>query len=206
VLHLRVWDATTGKREREFDGPTLGAATSLTRDMLAVSPGGAWLAVVTPENLWLWDLKKGTAAGQRALPWNGANWLFPCRGLSFSPDGGELAALFQVNGQSRLVCWDVASGEPAVDVTFPALRLWVGTEVAYKGHVLGWVGNRRGWLVYGQMFIDRRANKVGPPPSGLLAADQPFRRMVGPDHVATLPGGLGGKKVLTVSRFDPDKP
>jgi hypothetical protein len=206
VLHLRVWDAATGKREREFDGPPPGAATSLTRDMVAVSPGGAWLAVVTPESLWLWDLKKGTAAGQRALPWNGANWLFPCRGLSFSPDGRELAALFQVSGQSRLVCWDVAGGEPVVDVTFPALRLWVGTEVAYKGHVLGWVGDRRGWLVYGQMFIDRTANKVGPPPSGLLAADQPFRRMVGPDHVATLPGGLGGKKVLTVGRFNPDKP
>jgi hypothetical protein len=212
TLHLRIWDVTTGKREHDtgkrehdFDGPTLGKPPTLTRDMLAISPGGAWLAVVTPDNLSLWDLKMGSAAGERALPWNSANWLLPCRGLSFSPDGSELAALFQVNGQSRLVCWDVVRGEAGFDVTFPALRLGVGAEMAYKGHVLGWVGDRRGWLVYGQMFIDRKADKVGPAPSGLLAADQPFRRMVGPDHVATLPGGLGGKKTLTISPFDPDK-
>jgi hypothetical protein len=204
--HLRVWDATTGKREKEFDGPPLGTPPTLTRDMVAVSPTGAWLAVVTPDNLWLWDMKTGAAAGQHALPWNGANWLFPCRGLSFSPDGSELAALFQVNGKSRLVCWNLASGGSIFDVTFPALRLWDGAELAYKGQVLGWVGNRRGWLLYGQMFIDRNADKGGPVPAGLMAADQPFRRMVGPDHIATLPGGLGGKKTLTISRFDPDKP
>ena len=133
------------------------------------------------------------------------NWLFPCRGLSFSPDGSELAGFFQVEEKSRLVSWDVARGESVFDVTFPAPQLWVGTQTGYKGHVLGWVGDRRGWLLYGQMFIDRKADKVGPAPAGLLAADQPLRRMVGPDHMATLPGGFGGRKVLTVSRFDPDR-
>ncbi|HKI30411.1 MAG TPA: hypothetical protein VKA46_00870 [Gemmataceae bacterium] len=206
-LRLRLWDATTGKRERDFDGPALGAQVPLLRDMVAVSPGGAYLAVVTPEDLWVWDLKTGTAAGRRALPWNAANWLLPCRGLSFSPDGRELAGFFEVNGQSRLVCWNLmAQGEPAFDVTFPAAKVRPNMLLAYAGQVLGWVGDRRGWLLYGQMFIDRKADKVGPAPAGLLAAEQPFRRMVGPDHVATLPGGLGGNKVLTVSRFDPDKP
>jgi hypothetical protein len=206
TLHLRVWDATTGKREREFDGPPLGNPPTLTRDMLAVSPGGAYLAVVTPEALWLWDLKAGAAAGRRPLPWNEANWLFPCRGLSFSPDGAELAALFQVGGKSRLACWGVEGGMPRYNVTFPALRLSAGAEMAYKGQVLGWVGERRGWLLYGQMFIDRKADVVGPTPPGLLAPDQPFRRLVGTDHIATLPAGLGGNKVLTVAPFDPDKP
>jgi hypothetical protein len=204
-LRLRVWDAATGKREHDFDGPPLGTPPTALRDTVAVSPGGAYLAVVTPDDLWLWDLKTGAAAGRHPLPWNAGNWLLPCRGLSFSPDGTELAALFQVKGQSRLVCWDVARGEAVFDVTFPALRLWAGTEMAYRGHVLGWVGERRGWLLYGQMFLDRKADRVGPAPAGLLAPDQPFRRMVGPDHVATLPGGLGGHKVLTISPFDPGK-
>jgi hypothetical protein len=161
--------------------------------------------VATPDDLWLWDLKAGTAAGRRPLPWNARNWLLPCAGLSFSPDGTELVGLFQLGDSSRLVCWDVARGEAVFDVTFRAPSLWVGTPTAYKGHVLGWVGDRRGWLLYGQMFIDRKADKVGPAPAGLLAADQPFRRMVGPEHIATLPGGIGGRKVLTVSRFDPDR-
>jgi hypothetical protein len=203
AIRLRVWDATTGKRERDFDGPLLGT-TALARDMVAVSPGGAYLAVVTPDDLWLWDMKTGTAAGRRSLPWNARNWLLPCRGLSFSPDGSELAGLFQIDDKSRLVSWDVARGESVFDVTFPPLQLGVGTPTAYKGHVLGWVGDRRGWLLYGQMFIDRKADRVAPAPAALLVADQPFRRMVGPDHMATLPGGIGGHKVLTVSRFDPD--
>jgi hypothetical protein len=206
-MRVRIWDATTGKRERDFDGPTLGAQVPLQRDMVAISPRGAYLAVVTPEDLWIWDLTTGSAAGRRALPWNAANWLLPCRGLSFSPDGRELAGLFEVNGQSRLVCWNLArGGEPVFDVTFPGLQVRPSTLLTYTGHVLGWVGERRGWLLYGQMFIDRTANKVGPAPAGLLAADPPFRCLVGPDHLATLPGGLGGRKVLTVSRFDPEKP
>jgi WD40 repeat protein len=205
-LHLRIWDATTGKREHDFDGPALGTPPSLTRDMLAVSPGGAYLAVVTPSDLSVWDLKAGTSAGRRELPWNAENWLLPCRGLSFSPDGSELAGFFQVKGQSRLVCWDVTRGESVFDVTFPTPKLWSGTEMAYKGHVLGWVGERRGWLLYGQMFLDRKADKVGAAPAGLLAPDQPYRHMVGPDHVATLAGGRAANKVLTVSRFDADKP
>ncbi len=204
--HVCIWDATTGKREREFDGPPLGAATGLSRDMVAISPGGTWLAVATPENLSLWDLKKGTPAGQRALPWNGGNWLFPCRGLSFSPDGRELAGLFQAGGRSRLVCWGMNGDAPAHEVTFPELHLWDGAVMMDKGQVIGWVGDRRGWLLYGQMFIDRKADRVGPSPPGLLAGDQPFRRMVGTDHVATLPGGPGGKKALTISPFDPEKP
>ncbi len=206
-LRLRVWDATTGRREHDFDGPPLGTPPpTALRDTLAVSPGGAYLAVVTPDDLWAWDLKAGTAAGRRPLPWNAGNWLLPCRGLSFSPDGSELAGLFEVKGQSRLVCWDVARGEAVFDVTFPALRPRPQTAMVYRGQVLGWVGERRGWLLYGQMFLDRQADKVGPPPAGLLAPDAPFRRMVGPDHVATLPGGLGGRKVLTIGRFDPNRP
>jgi hypothetical protein len=205
-LRLRLWDAATGKREADFDGPPLGTPPPASlRDTMAVSPGGAYVAVVTPDHLDVWDLKTGTAAGRRALPWNAGNWLLPCRGLSFSPDGSELVGFFQVKGQSRLVCWDMTRGEAAFDVPFPALRLWAGTETLYKGHVLGWVGDRRGWLLYGQMFIDRKADKVGPAPAGLLALDQPFRRMVGSDHVATMPAGLGNK-VLTVGRFDPARP
>jgi hypothetical protein len=206
ALSLRVWDASTGRREHDFDGPPLGTPPTLTRDMLAVSPGGAYLAVVTPESLWIWDLKTGTTAGRRELPWNATNWLLPCRGVSYSPDGSELAALFQVKSQSRLVCWDVGRGEAVADVTFAELRPAAETELAYRGHVLGWVGDRRGWLLYGHMFLDRKADKVAPVPAGLAALGLPFRRMVGPDHVATLPAGPGNNKVLTVRRFDPDRP
>ncbi len=204
-LRLQVWNASTGQREREFEGPSLGNVTSLTRDMLALSPGGRYLAIVAPGELWIWDLKIGSAAGRHPVPWNARSLLFPCRGLSFSPDGRELAGLFEVSGQSRLVCWDVARGQEAFDVTFPVLKLWTETPLTYAGQVLGWIGPRQGWLLYGHAIINRRTGKVIAPP-GLDRPGLPFRRMLGPDHIATATGGEGGQKVLRIARFRADGP
>src|SRR5262249_39411119 len=156
AVRVRLWDATTGKRERDIDRPPLGAA-ALARDMVAVSPGGAYLAVATPDDLWLWDLKAGTAAGRRPLPWNARNWLLPCAGLSFSPDGGELAGFFQLGDRSRLVSWGVARGEAGVagEVRGPALV--GGGQAAAKGHGPGWGGGARGWVRDRQRVLDAHA-------------------------------------------------
>lgn len=203
-----VWDAATGqsalKFGLEFAGPPVGGV-NLSRDTIAISPGGAYLALMTGDTLRVFDLKTGVAVGQRALP-QGApgRRILSCRGLSFSPDGSELAGLFHTNNQMRLVCWDVAKGDAVADIAFGFLTLMLGMDGTYRGHVLDWVGDRRGWLLYGAMMIDRKADKVGPQPPGLTDPNYAVSHLIGPDHVATLPGG-GGNKVLTVTRFDPAK-
>jgi WD40 repeat protein len=207
TLTFQTWDPATGQNVLSFTPP--GRMTGLRRDAFAISPGGGYLALASREGLRVYELKAGTTVGERALGGWEAGRLYACHGLSFSPDGGELAGVFFANGTlPHLVCWDVARGEVVCDVTFPQALPAAAVQGAYKGHVLDWIGDRRGWLLYGYTMVDR--NKDGsatflptPPAEGSPVP----RHMVGPAHVATLtPSARPGEKVLTVSKFDPDTP
>jgi hypothetical protein len=204
---FQTWEAATGKSLLSFT-PT-GRVTRLSRDAQAISPGGAYLALASRDTLWVCELQGGTTVGERALPKWEPGRFYTCRGLSFSPDGGELAGVFFANGtQPHLVCWDVATGEVVSDVTFPQALPDGAVQSVYKGHVIDWVGDRRGWLLYGYTLVSR--NKSGtatflaaPPREGSPVP----RHMIGPAYVATLaPAGRPGEKVLTVSPFDADRP
>jgi len=206
-LQFQLWNLTTGKNELSFTPP--GRISGIYRDAVAVSPGGGYVAVASRETLLIAELKTGSTVGRRAMPKWEVGRLATCAGLSFAPDGSELAALFFGSGaQPRLLCWDVATSNVLSDVTFPQAKPNPGVLSAYKGHVIDWLGNRRGWLVYGYTMIDRTragaATFLPQPP--VLGTPDP-RHLVGPDHVVTLAAGAKpNEKALAVTRFDPDKP
>jgi len=206
---FRLYDVATGKPEREFVTGTVGGHVA---DAVAVSPGGAYLALVDRENLQVYDLKTGAAVGQRPVPKEVGLGPRPlkCLGLSFSPDGSELAGVFTVLRQRpRLICWDVVKGDVACDTFFPQqTRIQPWPQDVYRGHAIDWLGDRRGWLLFGYTMVER--NKPGlatflPPPP---AMGSPIpRHLVGTEHVVTLAtGSTPDKRVLTVSKFDADKP
>jgi hypothetical protein len=203
-MAVKVIDAATGKEEREFQT----ARPFGGRDALAISPGGAYLALAERQTLNVYDVKTGTLAGQRSL--TNANALAPgtCHGLSFSPDGGELAGLFfGING-AQLICWDMAKGDVVSESSIPKATPPAGTLAVYRGHAIDWVGDRRGWLLYGYTLVDRGKNGSAtflPEPA---AAGSPLpRHLIGPGHAVTMVAGArAGEKALTVSPFDPDKP
>jgi hypothetical protein len=203
-MTVRVFDAATGKQDHDFN---TARPVGMVHDYFAVSPGGAYLAVVDRESLWVYDIKTGAAAGQRALPKIPGAGSLICHGLSFSPDGREIAALF-IGIDMQLVCWDVAKGDTVTHNTVPKGRPPAGTLAVYRGHVIDWVGDRRGWLLYGYTLVERGKNGSAtflpePPATGSPIP----RHTIGPEHVVTLaPGAKVGESVLTVSRFDPDKP
>jgi hypothetical protein len=204
-MTVKVIDVKTGKEEHEFTTPRPWGG----RDAVAVSPGGAYLAVIDRENLQVFEVKSGLQFGQRPLP-KGAGGAVPvCHGLSFSPDGGELAALFSTAaGQLQLVCWDAARGEVVSDMSVPKAMPQGGTLVVYRGHVIDWLGDRRGWLLYGYTMIERgkdgSVTALAEPPA--FGSPNP-RHLVGPGHsVTAVAAAKAGEKVLTVSPFDPDKP
>ncbi len=194
-----VFDVATGMQEREFQTarPTGG------RDSFAISPGGAYLALAERENLDVYEIKTGTLVGQRSF--TKANALAPgvCHGLSFSPDGGELAGLFFGTNGAQLICWDALKGDVVSENAIPK-ALDALTLSAYRGHVIDWLGDRRGWLLFGYTLVDR-----GNSGSATFLAEPPAngspvpRHLVGPGHSVTLQPAT---KVLTVGLFDPDKP
>ena len=102
-----------------------------------------------------------------------------------------------------MYCWEAARGGLACDVALPAgMLVNPGVSAAYRGRALDWLANRRGWLVYGQMVIDRKAGGPAVAPPGLGDPHAPVRHLIGFGHVATLPGG---SKALAVSPFDAGK-
>ncbi|HEX5271993.1 MAG TPA: hypothetical protein VFW33_15960, partial [Gemmataceae bacterium] len=203
-MTVKVCDAATGQQEREFNTPRPAAA----HDAVAVSPGGTYLAVIDHQNLHVFDVKTGTSAGECPLPKARPGTLLSCHGLSYSPDGGELAGLFSVANQLRVVCWDAARGEVVCDYTIPKALPQGGWTAVYRGHVLDWVGDRRGWLLYGYTFVDRSKNgtMTALPETPPLGSPVP-RHLVGPSHAVTMAAGAKPTdRTLTVSAFDPDKP
>jgi hypothetical protein len=207
ALQFQLWDVATGQSVLTFVPP--GTQTGISRDGFAVSPGGAYLALASRESLLIFDLKAGTLVGQRAMPKWEPGRIVSCHGLSFSPDGSELAGLFYGTvSPMHLVCWDVAKGEVVSENSVPLDRPQAGTLAVYRGHVLDWVGDRRGWLLYGYTMVERGKDGSAtflpqPPQTGSPIP----RHLVGPGHVATLAAAAKpGEFVLTVRPFDADKP
>jgi len=101
-LGVHVYDAGTLKERQHIQ-------TGTAMDALAFSPDGKMLAAAGRENgetLQLWDL----AAGRRLPDLNGEPYAGALR-LRFSRDGRSLLSWCRSEAGSRLVVWDVASGQ-----------------------------------------------------------------------------------------------
>jgi hypothetical protein len=188
---VHVWDIATGRPVGTIVLPPWAAA-------LALSPGRKYLACEAPDpgRVCVYDLDTRAKAGEADIP---PPDVLGCLALTFSPDGRELAGLFDCNARSRIIVWDMASGKPHTDLTLlKDLRQLVPQANRYAGAALEWLPGRDGWLAYGQLLIDRA--------SGLLLWRAPTSpeevfgpsRVLDDEHVAAVwPDGL---HVLTLPR------
>jgi RNA polymerase sigma factor (sigma-70 family) len=95
---LRVWEPTTGKERRPWEGKARHVGS------MALSPDGRTLATGLPEGaIQFWDVATGRELRPVKVPHWGAVWC-----VAFSPDGRTLAACGN-DGKVRL--WDVAAGK-----------------------------------------------------------------------------------------------
>jgi len=138
--------------------------TEYDRSSLAISPGGRYLAVYHrrgPSAIRFYDTDSGVQSGQLTLPRFEPAGPMNCPGVAFSPDGREVAALFDYNGAWHLVCWNLQNGKVADRVEFGGNLLRIlGARFAYLYGPLEWFPDQTRWLVYGQGIVDRTRHKL----------------------------------------------
>ncbi len=145
-IQLSVWNVKTQERLASYVVPA--KAGSLLDDRnIAVSPGGRYCAILSGAVLSLYDAATGRCQGrivadtafQRAWP--------TCRGLAFSADGTELAAMMEATSIIRLYGWDVASGAPRFRQEVPQAVASVALNWSELRPELAWSPD--GWVLFG---------------------------------------------------------
>lgn len=129
---------------------------------MAISPGGRYAAVMQTADrlhyaLNVFDLAAGKSVGQFDLERRKSNFFARSQfhTVAFSPDGKELAALFETDKGCRILVWDLAAGK-IVD--------WVQFGLDQKPRwgrsytPLAWFPSGNRFLVDGQHIIDRQAD------------------------------------------------
>ncbi len=147
-----IWDLDTEERIAEYK-------TNLTPDKngFAVSPGGNYIAMAPiTQHPRIIDARNGVEAGRLQADSRGGAGAMSVVGMAFSPDGAELAGLFQDSGGAAILVWDMASGELAVEHRLEkSPTQLVPRASSYQGKPLEWLADRSGWLLYGAAVADR---------------------------------------------------
>ncbi len=102
---FEVWDLKTQKSETD-----ISPRERVDKESVILSPGRHYLAMVGERagTFWVYDVQSGRKVGEAPVPKNN-NFDLNCKALAFSPDGAELAGVFDSFG-THLLCWDVATG------------------------------------------------------------------------------------------------
>lgn len=150
-----VWSIPSGKAERIIE-----LSRYLEVDSLALSPGGRYLCFVDDEvskrRVRVFDLTTGEQAGELPLE-NSDHRAQTCKTLQYSPDGKELAGVFDGGSTVALLCWDAATGRLRTNFEFEEQVGALGTRQYSR---LQWFPDRSRWLMNGHFVLDRREQKI----------------------------------------------
>jgi hypothetical protein len=127
----------------------------------AQSADGKRLAIFTTDELAVYELP----AGRRLLSWSTPpgkyRSLLSANGISFSPDGKELAVLCGLGGPGLLLCWDLDAGRLSGEFPVgPALSTPGAGNLGYTGTVVQWLPDGAGWLLNGHVLFHRPTGRI----------------------------------------------
>lgn len=173
----RVINIATGQQVKEF---TIDGLLIDRKNTIALSPGRKYVAIAHKHKIDIYQGTTGQWVGELNVPVDNPNF----RGLTFSPDGQELACHIERLGSgSHLICWKMTTGEQSVHHKFAKdVRLLADNSFLYQGPHIEWVPDRSGWIFYGQIWVDYQsgsaAYKIAGSPN-LKGA----RRLIGVEHL-----------------------
>ncbi len=199
---IQVWNLKTGELVRQINSPRFPPDP---KTGAAMSPGGRHLAWLDANRVVFCDLAEGKIVGDLPVP-AGAGFR-TSKGLAFSPDGTELAVLFE-GAQPQVVLFDVAKGKWAktIDLAKGVHKL-APTSRLYGGPALLWLPDRSGWLAFGHFLIDNPSGGVVYVlPNNLEVGFPTQRQVLSKDHLAVATGKLGARQlqILTLPRAQID--
>lgn len=149
---LRLSRIPSGELIRDID-----VGLHLNERQLEFSPGGKYLAISAHRSIKFLSTETGELMGELNFPTNTGH---SSPSLTFSPDGTELAVLFDVK-DGHLYVFNLADGSVAsrVDLEDPISEV-LRTGQGYKGQILDWFPDKSGWLAYGRGIVDREVGLV----------------------------------------------
>ncbi|HWE35827.1 MAG TPA: hypothetical protein VG406_04585 [Isosphaeraceae bacterium] len=172
---IAVWDARSGEHLRD-----IRPGRDFDHESIALSPGGRYLAMASKgEHLVaVFDLKTGEQVGTAEVPKNGIFDL-QCRGLAFSPDGKELAGIFDSFGLYILV-YKLADGTLAQRHDLGD-KMEPKPEFRNEQRGIEWLPDGSGWLLAGRCVVDREGGRLvmSAPGEGRESFEQPRRILAG---------------------------
>jgi len=152
---LTIWDLEQDKKVRDVNVRT----QDIQEGQLAVSPDGKHLALCEGDKVSVMTLADGRYVGNLAAPLRDptgtTNWTLGATGvkdLEFSPDGQEMAAIYEGSSRQRLIVWN-GKGQIELDISLnlPHLKL--------NAYSLSWLPDQKGWVIDGNV-LDRETQKI----------------------------------------------
>ncbi len=156
---LLIWSMPGGQPQRAIPLPVIAGSP-----VAGLSPGGQFLAIAgryeKKRFLRVINLATGVVAAEIRLESPGEK-LPECRAVAFSPDGVELAMLYECANEMELAIIRVAGGKLAERFKIDERLQAAGPGTNDRpGRALEWFPGRKRLLVYGRGVVDRAKGKI----------------------------------------------
>jgi RNA polymerase sigma factor (sigma-70 family) len=174
---FQVWNLKTQQVALEIHPPE-----RVMKESVILSPGRKYLAMICQSKLLVYDVSNGKLVGEAGVPKKNNVHEMHCKGLAFSPDGTELAGVFEMFGVSVL-CWNVANGSRSAQYEFDD-KSGIKSRLNERVGAIDWLPDKSGWLVFGATIVDRKTGeKLFTIPTDTADADTGPRKVFGGNQV-----------------------
>jgi hypothetical protein len=158
-----VWDLKTGALLFTIVTEPLKGNQIPELLQVAVSPGGHFVASIDNDKLRIFSTADGSNAADVPLPPARVEDPFgnghEVKGIAFSPDGGELTAVCDIehSGKYHIVSWDMATGRVTADYLVPQIKDERG--FFHQEVKLEILPDGKGWR-FGRQILDRATGET----------------------------------------------